>query len=83
MLLNNYNGDLAIFDGMRPLIVSYLKAGGNIVMGTRFGESFIGTSGDLYDYTRNRFQSSWSQYPSGRFSGRGYRISRPANNRKP
>jgi hypothetical protein len=51
MLLNNYNGDLAIFDGMRPLIVSYLKAGGNIVMGTRFGESFIGTSGDLYDYT--------------------------------
>jgi hypothetical protein len=51
MLLNNFNGDLATFDGMRPLIVSYLKAGGNIVMGARFGESFIGTSGDLYDYT--------------------------------
>jgi hypothetical protein len=51
ILLNNFNGDLAVFDGMRPLIVSYLNAGGNIVMGTRFGESFIGTSGGLYDYT--------------------------------
>jgi hypothetical protein len=55
MMMNNFNGDLATFQGMLPLIVSYLKAGGNIVMGTRFGESFIGTSGDLYDYTHIDF----------------------------
>jgi hypothetical protein len=55
MLLNNFNGDLATFDGMRPLIMSYLNAGGNILMGARFGESFIGTSGDLFNYTHITF----------------------------
>jgi len=64
MMMNNYNGDLAIFEGMLPLVVTYLKAGGNIVMGTRYGESFIGTSGDLYDYTHIDF-SEIGVNPSG------------------
>jgi len=65
MLLNNFNGDLAVFDGMRPLISTYLKAGGNIVMGARFGESFIGTSGDLFDYTHIVFNQVGINIPGG------------------
>jgi len=55
ILLNNYNGDLATWTGMLPLIVTYLKAGGNIVMGARWASVFIESGSDLGDYTHIEF----------------------------
>jgi hypothetical protein len=60
MMMNSYSGgsyssDLEVFNSMRPLILSYLQAGGNIVMGTRYGQNFIDTTSTLYGYTHIRF----------------------------
>jgi len=48
MLTNNYNGDLEVYLPMMPLIMSYLNAGGNILLATRFGANFLTT--DLLAY---------------------------------
>lgn len=48
MVMNNYSGDLNVFTSMMPLIMSYLNAGGNILLATRFGANFV--TGDLLTY---------------------------------
>ena len=48
MIANNYSGDLEVFTPMMPLIMSYLNAGGNILLATRYGANFI--TGDLLKY---------------------------------
>jgi hypothetical protein len=52
MLVNEFaaNGptDLDIFNSMRPLIMSYLNGGGNVLLAGRFGADFI--KGDLASY---------------------------------
>jgi hypothetical protein len=55
MMMNNFTGDLELFTSMMPLIMSYLNAGGNIVLGTRFGASFI--AGELATYTHLTFNN--------------------------
>jgi hypothetical protein len=46
--MNTYNGDQEVFDTMFPLIMSYLNAGGNVFLASRYASSFI--YDDLEDY---------------------------------
>jgi hypothetical protein len=57
MIMNTYNGDQAVYDAMLPLIMSYLNAGGNVFLGTRYAQSFI--YGDLEDYCHIDHDTDW------------------------
>ena len=46
--MNAFNGDDAIYNAMFPLIISYLNAGGNVLLACRFGALFV--KGDLAAY---------------------------------
>lgn len=48
MVMNGYNGDLEVYQSMIPLLVSYLNAGGNILVAGRYGSDFI--TGDIRSY---------------------------------
>ncbi len=48
MVMNGYNGDLEVYQSMLPLLVSYLNAGGNILVAGRYGSDFI--TGDIRSY---------------------------------
>ncbi len=41
MFMNNFGGDDAVFATMAPLIMSYLNAGGNVLVAGRFGSVYI------------------------------------------
>ncbi len=56
MIMNGYNGDLEVYQAMFPLIMSYLNAGGNVYLGTRYATSNI--YGDLETYAHI---DSWDQ----------------------
>jgi len=56
MIMNGYNGDLEIYASMFPLILSYLNAGGNVLLATRYGSRFV--HDELEDYAQI---SSWAQ----------------------
>lgn len=56
MIMNGYNGDLEVYASMFPLIISYLNAGGNVLLACRYGSRFI--HDELEDYAHI---SSWAQ----------------------
>lgn len=50
MVMNSFSGDLEVYLTMIPLLMSYLNAGGNILLTGRQGSDFI--TGDLEDYAQ-------------------------------
>ena len=50
MVMNGFNGDQEVYDSMLPLLVSYLNAGGNILLTGRQGSGFI--KGGVEDYAQ-------------------------------
>jgi len=49
---NSYAGDFELYDESFPALIKFLKAGGNVILATRYGASFFdeATYGDLVEY---------------------------------
>jgi len=41
MCMNAFGGDEELFNSMRPLVMSYLNGGGNVILASRYGANFI------------------------------------------